>query len=194
MHPSLKFMKPNPILISIALILLAGVAAYFLFGKGILFPPETPAPQVEPEFIEGAFLEDPDEKGAFLETAEPIEVSLQRAKEGKTVAVSWDEEIIQVFHVVLLDNEFNVLWLISALNGREVTEISQRETSFFVPAGYVLGDRIEGLESFQEPVEFELTPGQEYYLQMIGFTKDGQDITVNKTFTFTASCFPPNCQ
>ena len=43
---------------------------------------------------------------------------------------------------------------------------------------------LEGFQLLADQQKLELTPGQEYYLQMIGFTKDWQQAGINKKFTF----------
>lgn len=201
-------MKQKYILFIITILFLAVVAfvaANFLFPKSAPPPessetiPTTPL-QLEPEFLEGAFLENQDVRGTFVQSEEPVELSLQGAKEGKSVAVSWDGSKVSIFHIVLLNTKLQrqTIWLLSSLDSGVLPEgeegIKRKDISLFVPSGYVVGDTMEGFQSLDEQQEFELTLGQQYYLQMLGFTKDGQSIAINKKFIFTASCLPPDCK
>ena len=181
-------MKTNRIftIVALLIVLTAVAGALFLSNKSSVPPisKETPTAQLKPEFVEGAFVEDQEAKGTFIQPKEAIEVSLQTAKEGKSIAVSWDETNIQVFHLVLLNTDFKVIWLISALDKGDATANVTKDRTFFIPSGYVLGDVLEGFQLLADRQKLELTPDQEYYLQMIGFTRDGTQVGINKKFTF----------
>lgn len=192
-------MKPNRIFIIVALLILLAVVIGALFFAGRSSAPplpsqETPTVQLKPEFVEGAFIEDQEAKGTFIQPQETIEVSLQKAKERQGIVVSWDESEVRVFHLVLLNTDFTVIWLLSALDKGDVTASISKNRALFIPSGYVLGDILEGFQLLEDQQKLELTPGQEYYLQMIGFTKDGTQIGINKKFTFTTSCLSPDCE
>lgn len=199
-------MKLRHFIFIIAILLSAAVAfvaADFLLPESTpreTQPQETQPEPTGPQFLEGTFGISPQTQ----EPQEPVELSLQGAKEGKTIRISWDESKVRIFHIVLLHPklERQTIWLLSFIGGlpENLMDIKRENISSFIPSGYVIGDAMEGfqlLEDFQSPdrrQEFELTLGQQYYLQMLGFTKDDQSIATNKKFTFTSSCLPPDCQ
>jgi hypothetical protein len=192
-------MKSNRIIIVIVLLPLLVVGVLFLSRKissptPPSPPPETQASQLKPEFQEGAFVENPQQPGNFVQSQESIEVSLQAAKGEGTAMVSWDESKLRIFHIVLLNNDWQAIWLVSSLDKGDVTNSAIQNISSFVHSGYVLGDTTEGFQFLENPEQFALVVDQEYYLQMLGLTKDDQSIGINKKFVFTASCFPPSCQ
>jgi len=156
-----------------------------------------------PWFLEGTFFSDVEiEEG----TQEGIEVVIQMAESRNSVRLAWDESKFRVFEVVLFNGDNiekreydNILaWSISSL--REFPEgsphITREDVGDFLHSGYVIGEGKAGFNSIEIPKEFQpfaLEPGTTYYLQLMGFWFDDSDVLVNKTFTFTDSCLPPNC-
>ena len=149
---------------------------------------------IAPEFLAGTF-------SIYEPNPESIEISIQGANNDKTVQLSWDDSVTRVFYIVVFDGELYKKAepaLVAVISGvKEVTateeEILREDVLGFISPGYVIGDAVQGFSSnVQGGLELEV--GKEYYLQVIAFAKDDKDIIINKTFTFTESCFPPNCQ
>ena len=142
--------------------------------------------------------------GTFPIDAKPVNVSLEGVKEKSTVSVSWDDSQVNAFYLVVFDVELfkthtdkALVWVVSSLQHASLPAgvITKQDTMGFIPSGYKIGAVIPGFHhnpSVSEGVQ--LTVGKKYYLQMNGFTKKGDVITVNKEFTFTNSCLSPNCK
>jgi hypothetical protein len=130
--------------------------------------------------------------GTFPSGIEPIDLSIDGADapEG-TVRLSWkDSQLKNVFYLVVYDAEDfstnpagSLVWAISSIKGSGV-----------LPAdGVVTDENITGFIPSGEPISGNLTVGRKYYAQVSGFTEDGDIAVVNKHFTFTNLCLPPDC-
>ena len=115
----LNMKKLLPFIIVIVLLAVLAAGAVYLWSPKQdkqASAPEEPVAQLKPEFAEGTFVADQNAEGVFTQSASPVEISLQRAKEGKSVAVSWDASKVQIFHLVLLNTDWQAIWLLSSLD------------------------------------------------------------------------------
>jgi len=196
-------MNQKLIFFLITLVFLVSAVFLFSFFSGDEDGPENqPLPQsqemtvISPEFLAGTFS---THESDF--DPESVEISIQGAKNGKSVQLSWDDSLTRVFYIVLFDGKLYEKAepaLVAIVSGvKEVTateqEVLREDVLGFISPGYVIGDAVQGFSSFTQE-GLELTVGKEYYLQVIAFAKDDKDIDINKTFIFTESCLPPNCQ
>ena len=199
MQTSLIFtMKQNHfIFVSALLLLLVFISSGCTFLSRENTPPtQAPAIPQEAEYFEDVFPED----------QEPVEISLQRAVSGKTVAVSWDDSKMSTFNIIVFDAELfktrsgnPIVWSIISLRQDSLTaedSIVQTEDFIgFIPSGYMIGETISEYKSSPStPDRVQLTVDKEYIMVVNGLTDKELLITINKEFTFTESCLPPNCQ
>ena len=199
MQTSLIFtMKQNHfIFVSALLLLLVFISSGCTFLSRENTPPtQAPAIPQEAEYFEDVFPED----------QEPVEISLQRAVSGKTVAVSWDDSKMSTFNIIVFDAELfktrsgnPVVWSIISLRQDSLTaedSIVQTEDFIgFIPSGYMIGETISEYKSSPStPDRVQLTVDKEYIMVVNGLTDKELLITINKEFTFTESSLPPNCQ
>ena len=205
MQPSLIFtMKQNHfIFVSALLLLLVFISSGCTFLSRENTPPtQAPAIPQEAEILQEAeYFED-----VFPEDQEPVEISLQRAVSGKTVAVSWDDSQMRTFNIIVFDAELfktrsgnPVVWSIISLRQDSLTaedSIVQTEDFIgFIPSGYRIGETISEYKSSPStPDRVQLSVGKEYIMMVNGLTDKELLITINKEFTFTESCLPPNCR
>jgi hypothetical protein len=141
----------------------------------------------------------------------PIDISIEGAGT-RTVKLSWDDSKADVFRIVLFDADLlqskpekSAIWAIVSLKtiptDGSAVDLTRDNMAGFIPSGYTIGERILGFihepePSFNALKVFSLVQGREYILQLNGLkaagAEDGQ-ILMNKTFTFTNSCLPPDC-
>jgi hypothetical protein len=177
----------NKFFLSIILPLLAlGVLGMFLFV--LLAQKPTPGVVQEDQIVQPETLP----SGTFPPTSEPVDLSIEgTGVPASTVRVSWkDSQLKNVFYLVVYDAEDfstnpagSLVWAISSIKGSGV-----------LPAdGIVTDEDITGFIPSGEQINGNLTVGRKYYAQVSGFTEDGDIAVVNKHFTFTNSCLPPDC-
>ena len=195
-------MNQKFILFTIVIIVL-GIFLFFFSepqepGEDLIVTPIPQNQETEPillEFLVGTFSVDQSYQN------EPIEISIQGAKNGKGAQLSWEESQFSVYYLAVLDGEqfqkgqFEEVAFVSGVKEApaENEEIQQENILGFISSGYVIGDEVQGLHSTAQE-GLELTVGKQYYIQLNGLLENDKDITVNKIFTFTSSCLPPNCQ
>lgn len=184
----------KPIILILSIIIIAVAIAFFFLKSPVLKPVPSTSPVsvqvVAPEFL----------IGTFPPVEESIEISIQKSQNAKTAQLSWNDSQFQVFHIVVFDSELfdkgesSAIWNISSAK-RFPTDINdnfkKEDVAGFLPSGYAIGDTIQGFKALEVP-GFELSQRKNYYLQMIGFAND-TNLTINKAFTFTTSCLPPDC-
>ena len=171
-------------------------------------PQELPVPEPDrsPTFATGtvSFLErDPTGALSVLEL-DPIEVSVEGVEGKDTVQLSWDGSQLDAFYIILFDEELfhaqskeMVVWAISSLRKGSLPEdgIAKREdVTGFIPSGYTIGETILGFQDSPGASDrIQLTVGKKYLLQVNGFINEDEHTAVNREFTFTGSCLPPDC-
>ena len=141
--------------------------------------------------------------GTFPLSNEPIELSIERA-DATTILISWEDSQLNAFNLLVYDAEdFRLnpaealVWAISSLKDVILPAdgiVTDEDIVGFIPSEYMLGELVTGLETSPEPANGNLAVGKKYYLQVSGFGDDGDITIVNKDFTFTESCLPPDCQ
>ena len=132
-----------------------------------------------------------------------LDVSVEGVN-GTTVRVFWDDTKLDVFHLVVLDakelraqSAKTLVWAMSSLKEAAFSAygvVKQTDVKGFIPSGYALGTIIPEFSASLKPTNGLLTIGKKYYVQVNGFAKNGSMVTVNKEFTFTSSCFAPDCK
>ncbi len=191
---------PNKPAIMVLLAILVVVTALFLFKSQIQKPdsssyPATsaqPSAPVAPAAASQVSSQSPVFFiGTFPPEQEEVEVSVQ--KKGSSVELAWDDSTFQVFHLSVQDVELfqtgaasSSVWTISSLkiNPTDDQPIRIEDTSGFLKTGYIIGTTVEGFKSYKPSSAVELGVGKKYYLQMMGFTKEGE-LTVGKELTLT---------
>ncbi|HZX49787.1 MAG TPA: hypothetical protein VFE94_01385 [Candidatus Paceibacterota bacterium] len=165
----------------------------------------------DPSLLQNALPQFPEGTFSDSELIEDISISIQQAEnKSSTARLAWDEARFRVFAVSLFDgdkierreNDDILLWFISSFRGlpEDGQPVQRQDVTGFLSSGYVIGEGRAGFDYLEAPEEFqpytlELESGTTYYLKMVGFGGDNDaNITVNKIFTFTDSCLPPNCE
>ena len=142
--------------------------------------------------------------GTFPPERDPIEVSVEGVEGKDTVQLSWNGSQLDAFYIILFDEELfhtqskeMVVWAISSLRKGSLPEdgIAKREdVTGFIPSGYTIGETILGFQDSPGASDrIQLTVGKKYLLQVNGFINEDEHTAVNREFTFTDSCLPPDC-
>lgn len=180
--------KSKPIFLLIFSFLLLSSLA---FGAAIFFFKGNAPPAASPSTPSSAILLTEDSAAFSIEGKE------------KTTRLSWDDGKIDVFSVLLADLELltanppkAIVWRISSFQRPpdRAEDLKREGIAGFIPSGYILGDSIPGFYQFSgKPDKIHLTVGRKYILQVDAFTPEEKLVLVEKIFTFTSSCLPPDC-
>ena len=198
------------IILMIGILLIVGVLTSLFFARNVQNStqdeqvltvsqsPDQSVPQeaqiVQPEALPS---------GTFPLGNEPIELSIEGA-DATTIRISWEDSRLNAFYLLVFDAEdFRLnpaealVWAISSLKEGVLPAdgiVTDEDIVGFIPLEYTLGKLVTGLQTSPEPTNGNLAVGKKYYLQISGFTEDGDITFVNKEFVFTQSCLPPDCE
>ena len=204
---------PNKSMIIVLLVILVVVTALFLFKSQIQkpedysYPPE-PVVSAPSQAAPEASLVAAQELlvGTFPPGSKPVDVSVEGVKGTKTITASWGSSNLDAFYLILFDAELYltrsekmIVWAASSLKQGSLPDngiVTKEDTTSIIPSGHKLGQAVSGLKNSPDELSggLELSVGRKYLLQIAGFTKEGNVVHVNKEFTYTSSCLPPNCQ
>ena len=113
---------------------------------------------------------------------------------GSTISVSWATSDIEIFHLVLMDvNKFKQQPqedpIILVINSEQKppedpkTLPQKEDIQVFLTPPYTIGEKKEGFFS-SEAEGVILEKGKEYYLQLVGFDREGNFRVTTKKFKF----------
>lgn len=174
-----KFMKKLFILLIIIIVIAPLIFIFrdFLFKSSKTLPLNSGVLPGEPEIVK------------VLPEYQDIEFQIEQTNSKATIL--WDSQKISIFKLILIDfkkfmqtDENPVIWDTASVVPDKTGKLPKRENiANFISSPYIIGEKREGFFTGEfETVNME--QGREYYLQLIGFDKEGNLKAASKTFKF----------